>query len=338
MKPEHQTWLATTSEEPLDPDQPICDPHHHLWDHPTERYLLDELHADTGAGHNVVRTVFVECMSGYHQDGPEPLRPVGETDFVRAIAEQSRAGSGASIDGIVSYADLTLGDDVTPVLTAHAEAGNGLFRGIRHAVSWDASPDIHNAHTRPPAGLLNNPAFRRGLAALGRAGFSFDAWMYHPQLGELADLAAAHPEVPIVLDHLGGPLGIGPYADKRDEVAEVWRPPMERLAGMDNVYLKLGGIGMSIYGLGWHRQPQAPSSEQLAEAWGPTISWCIEAFGTDRCMFESNFPVDRRSCSYTVLWNTFQRIAAGASADEKADLFHDTASRFYRLDQNGSPG
>ncbi|MGF1596770.1 MAG: amidohydrolase family protein [Acidimicrobiales bacterium] len=337
MQPEHRAWLATCDESPLDPDIPICDPHHHLWDHPSERYLLEELRADTGAGHHVVRTVFVECLSAYREDGPEELRPVGETEFVRAIAEQGRssADQGATIDGIVSYADLTLGAGVAAVLEAHAEAGGGLFRGIRHATSWDASPEVHNAHTRPPQHLLTDPAFGFGLDTLGRLGFSFDAWLYHPQLDELAELAAAHPDVPIVLDHLGGPLGVGPYAGRRDEVLERWRPAMARLAELPNLHLKLGGIGMALYGLGWHHRPTAPSSQDLADAWGGVVSWCIERFGTDRCMFESNFPVDRRSCSYTVLWNAFQRMVEDASPTEKADLFHDSASRFYRLDPTG---
>lgn len=338
MKPERKAWLETTIEDPLDPDIPICDPHHHLWDHPTERYLLDELWQDTGAGHNVERTVFVECMSGYRSDGPESHRPVGETQFVLDIATASRAGRAfdpkgrAEISGIVSFADLSLGADVAAVLEAHEEAGGGLFRGIRHAVSWDASPDLQNAHTHPPQGLLNDPTFGEGLATLGRMGYSFDAWMYHPQLPELATLAAAHPQVPIVLDHIGGPVGVGPYANRRDEITSQWKIDMGRLAELENVFLKVGGIGMALYGLGWHKQPAAPTSEQLAAAWGPMLSWCIETFGDERCMFESNFPVDRRSCSYTVLWNTFQRVAAEASASEKANLFHDTASRFYRLE------
>lgn len=326
-----QDWLATHSEEPLDPNELICDPHHHLWHHPKTPYLLEDLHADTGAGHNVARTVFVECMSEYHRDGPEPLRPVGETEFVAGIAKASRESGGAEIAGIVSYADLTLGADVAEVLEAHDAAGDGLFRGIRHASSWDASPDVHNAHTNPPRGLLLEPSFGEGLATLARMGFSFDAWMFHPQLDDLADLAERHPDAPIVLDHIGGPLGIGPYAGRRDEVMEQWRPMMERIARCPNVYLKVGGIGMSLYGFGWRRNPTAPSSETLAEAWGPTLRWCIEEFGAERCMFESNFPVDKRSCSYTVLWNTFQRVASGASPSERSDLFHDTAARFYRL-------
>ena len=330
--PAHEAWLATTVEEAIEPDLPICDPHHHLWHHPTDPYLLEHLHADTGAGHNVVETVFVDCMAEYRTEGPEHLRPVGETAWVAKLAAESEAGDGATIAGIVGFADLTLGAAVEEVLAAHVEAGDGRFRGIRHASSWDASPDVRNAHTSPPEGLLGQGDFRAGLATLGRMGLSFDTWMYHPQLGELVDLARAHPDVTMVLDHLGGPLGIGPYAGRRDEVRAAWEAPMADLAAdCPNVVLKLGGIGMAVYGLAWHREPTAPTSDALAEAWGPQIEWCIERFGPDRCMFESNFPVDRRSCSYVVLWNAFKRIAGGCSDSERAPLFRDTARAAYRL-------
>ena len=332
MSSELLAWLATHHEDPVDPTERICDPHHHLWDHPTNRYLVPELHADTGSGHNVETTVFVECMSEYRTDGPDALRPVGETAFVAEAAREAAAAGGARIGGIVAFADMTLGDDVAEVLAAHEAAGDGLFRGIRHATSWDPDPAIHNAHTRPSDGLLRSDAFNRGLNVLAERGHSFDAWMYHPQLDELDEVAARHEDLTIVLDHLGGPLGVGPYAGRREEVMATWRPSMERLAARGNVHVKLGGIGMAIFGLGWHKRPAPPTSEDLAEAWGPTIQWCIEAFGARRCMFESNFPVDRRSCSYTVLWNAFQRIAQHASPTERAELFHDTAARVYRLD------
>jgi len=312
------------TEDVLDPDLPIVDPHHHLWVHPTNTYMLRELRADTGSGHHVVHTVFVECASGYREDGPESMRFVGETDFVVA------ADPDGFIAGIVGRADLTA-PDVADVLAAHIEAGRGRFRGIRHASAHDPSPDIRESHTRPPAGLLGQEDFRRGIAALGAAGLRFDAWLFHPQLPELVDLARAHPDVPIVLDHLGGPLGIGPYAGRRDEVLAHWRSSMEQVAACPNVTLKLGGIGMPIYGMGFHKQDGGASSEQLADAWGDPIRWCIERFGVDRCMFESNFPVDKASCSYLVLWNAFKRIADGASPAERSALFHDTAVRAYGL-------
>jgi predicted TIM-barrel fold metal-dependent hydrolase len=220
---------------------------------------------------------------------------------------------------------------VVDVLAAHVDAGAGRFRGIRHVNAWDASDAIRASHTNPPPGLLARADFRKGFDALGDAGLSFDAWMYHPQLPELADLARAHPDVLVILDHLGGPLGIGPYAEDRAALLRTWRANLAEVASCENVVLKLGGIGMPVFGLDWHKRETPPSSEELAAAWGSDIRWCIEQFGVDRCMFESNFPVDRASCSYAVLWNTFKRIVADASDAEKTALFHDTAARTYRF-------
>ena len=327
------TWLAATIEEPVDSLEEIVDPHHHLWDFPTGTYLLPELHQDTGAGHNVTQTVFVECGAGYRDQGPEHLRPVGEIEFVRGQAELSAEQDGAEIAAIVGFADLTRGEAVEEVLEAQQAAGGGRFRGIRHANAWDASDQIRESHTKPPAGLLGHSNFRAGFAKLGEMGFSFDAWMFHPQVKELVDLAASVPETPIVLDHLGGPLGIGPYAGIRDEVRATLRPALEALAQHEQVVVKVGGIGMSIYGVGLNRLPEAPTSEQVAELWSEDIRHCVDTFGPERCMFESNFPVDRQGCSYTVLFNAFQRVAeeAGWSNVERAELFSGTARRFYRL-------
>jgi predicted TIM-barrel fold metal-dependent hydrolase len=323
--------LAATREEIIDPERRICDPHHHLWDLPGGRYLLEELQADTGAGHRVEQTVFLECGSGYHDTGPEAMRPVGESAFVASQAEASEQGGGARIAGIVSFADLCLGAEVGPVLDAHEKAAGGRFRGIRHASAWDASDAIRKTHTNPTPDLLSRPDFREGFRVLTERGHSFDAWLYHPQIPQLTDLARAFPEANIVLDHLGGPLGIGPYAGRRDEIREAWRPAIREIARCENVTVKLGGIGMSIYGMGWHKRERPPGSEELAEAWRPEIEWCIEHFGPSRCMFESNFPVDKSGCSYTVLWNAFKRLTAGCSEDEKALMFHDSAARVYRL-------
>lgn len=285
--------------------------------------MTAELRADTGTVPEVAKTVFVECASGYRTDGPEAFRPVGETDFVVA------ADPDGFVAGIVGFADLTR-PEVADVLAAHVEAGQGRFRGIRHASAWDPSPDVRETHTKPPPHLLEQDDFRRGFAALGAAGLSFDAWLYHPQLPELTALCRAVPETPVILDHLGGPLGIGPYAGRRNEVLAEWRESMRDVATCPNVALKLGGIGMAIYGMGWHRAGGA-SAEQLVEAWGEPIRWCIETFGADRCMFESNFPVDKVSCTYADLWAAFEQIADGASAADHEALFAGTATRTYRL-------
>ncbi len=335
---DHDKWLALVDEETIEPELPICDPHHHLWDVRRDgdrsRYLLDELLADTGSGHNVVATVFIECGAMYRSNGPEHLRPVGETEFVNGIAAMSASGTYGPTRvaaGIVGMANLLLGAAVEPVLEAHIAAGGGRFRGIRHAASWDADPDIRNAHVAPDKDMLAEESFREGVRLLARHNLSFEGWLYHPQIPELTALARACPETTIILNHFGGPLGIGSYAGKREEIFAQWRDDIAALAECDNVIAKLGGINMKLNGFGWHKREKPPSSEALAVATRPWYEHCIETFSPRRCMFESNFPVDRTSCSYNVLWNCFKRIAEGCSAGEKAALFHDTAARVYRV-------
>jgi len=321
--------------EILEPDLPICDPHHHLWDFPASRYLLPELLADLTSGHKVESTVFVECGSFYRAAGPEPMKYVGETEFVggqAAMAASGRYGPVLACEGIVGRADLSQGAGVAAVLEAHVRAGSGRFKGVRHAGAYDASPDIRRSHTSPPPGLYGLAAFRAGFARLGELGLSFEAWQYHPQLGEVAALADAFPGVAIMLNHVGGPLGVGPYAGKQDAVFQVWKAGIDELAKRPNVWVKLGGLGMTGCGFGFHRLQPRPGSEALAAAWRPYLETCIAAFGVERGMFESNFPVDGASCDYATLWNALKRVAAGASADEKARLFRDNARRFYRLD------
>ena len=329
-----QAWLDKVTEEIVDPDLPICDPHHHLWDHPDNRYLLDELLADTGSGHNVVSTVFVECSSMYRVDGAPEMAPVGETEFVNGVAAMSSSGQYGSTRaclGIVSYADLTLGSAVGEVLDAHV-AVTPRFKGIRHAAGWDASSDVRNSHTNPIENLLLNPAFREGFAELGRRGLSFDAWLYHPQIGQLTDLARLYPETTIVFDHFGGPLGVGPYAGQRAEIFQQWSKDIDELARFENVVAKLGGLVMPINGFGFHKNDSPATSDEIVAATGDYYRHAIDCFGPSRCMFESNFPVDKQSCSYAVLWNAFKKLTADCSWDEKAAMFHDTAARAYRLD------
>ena len=330
---EQHDWLAQVVETIIEPERPICDPHHHLWDHPQSRYLLDELLTDTGSGHNVVSTVFVECSSMYRADGPEALRPVGETEFVNGVAAMSASGGYGAMracSGIVSYADLTLGAAVGEVLDAHMNA-SPRFRGIRHAAGWDASDEVRNSHTNPPEHLLLDAKFREGFAELGKRSLSFDGWLYHAQIPELTDLARAFPDTTIVFDHFGGPLGIGPYEGQREEIFAVWSDAITELATCPNVYPKLGGLVMPINGFGFHKRSVPANSDEIVASTDRYYRHTIDAFGVERCMFESNFPVDKQSCSYHVLWNAFKKLVIHASDTEKSWLFHDAAVAAYRL-------
>ncbi|MFC1984175.1 amidohydrolase family protein [Chloroflexota bacterium] len=336
MTTEHEAWLTLTIEEPIDPELPICDPHHHFWDRPDNHYLLDELLQDTGGGHKISHTVFIECRSMYKEEGSQEMRPVGETEFVQGIAAQNASGQYGITNvaaGIVGFADLTLGTAVIPVLEAHIAAGRNRFRGIRHIVTWDASKDVGSSRNSP-RGLLLDTKFREGFACLQKYNLSFDAWLYHTQLMELVDLARACPDVPIILNHVGGPLGIGPYAQRREDIFKEWKLSIATLATCPNVVVKLGGLGMPLCGFHWHEQAIPPNSTELAAAMAPYYRWCIEQFGVNRCMFESNFPVDKQSYSYNVMWNAFKRISKDLSQEERNALFHDTAMRVYRLDTN----
>jgi predicted TIM-barrel fold metal-dependent hydrolase len=333
--PVREEWLATRHEAPLDPAQPIIDPHHHLWEQPGWRYLLDELLADLRSGHDVRATVYVQSSrSMLRADGPEAMRAVGETEFANGVAAMCASGAYGTVRacaGIVGAADLTLGDAVRPVLEAHMRAGGDRFRGIRHIATWDPDPAMLNPAYRPAEDMLDNPGFRAGFAHLGALGLSFDAWLYFHQIPRLVSLARDFPGTPIVLNHCGGILGIGRYAGKREEVFQAWSTNMRELAACPNVMVKLGGLGMRLPGFGFETRAVAPSSAELAEAWRPWMERCIELFGARRCMFESNFPVDKGSYAYAVGWNAMKHIAAGAGVEERADLFWRSAARFYRL-------
>ena len=326
------TGWRCAREEAVDADRPIVDPHHHLWDRGDSAYLAPQLLADLTASHNVVKTVFVECKSSYDKQSAERLQPVGETVFVAAEADATGAAGGATIAGIVGHADLMLGEAVEDVLAAHDAAGGGRFRGIRHATAWDASDEIHNSHSRPFEHMMGTDEFRAGARKLAAMGFSFDAWLFHPQLPELAALAAAVPELTIVLDHLGAPLSIGPYRHDRDQARANWKASMRLVAANPNVVLKVGGIGMDMYfATGWSTAEAPPSSEQVAHYWSDDIRFCIDLFGPNRCMFESNFPVDRQTLPYPVLWNALQIIAAPYTNTEQNALFSTTATHTYNL-------
>lgn len=337
-KPTHLSvrpdWLALHREAVLEPALPIVDAHHHLWDHPGNRYFFPDLLEDVAAGHDIRATVAVECGAMYRQDAAPALRPVGETEFLNGAAAMSASGAYGecrACAGIVGHADLRLGADVKPILEAHVRAGGGRFCGVRFTSAWHPDPAARGSLANPPPGLLGDPDFRSGFAQLAPLGLSFDAWMYHTQLAELADLARAFPETAIVLDHVGGTIGIGPYAGKREAVLAEWRASLRELARCPNVFVKLGGLGMRLFGFDFGSRERPPSSEELAACWRPYIEGCIEAFGAERCMFQSNFPVDKGSCSYGVLWNALKRLAARASEAEKHALFSGTAAKVYRL-------
>jgi len=316
-------------EDILDPALPIVDPHHHLWDDARGRYLLDELLADVNSGHNVRATVFVECAAMYRADGTESMRPVGEVEFVNGAAAMSASGVyGAQrlCAAIVGHADLRLGDTLDAVLAAMERAGGGRFRGIRQMATHDSEV---RQHASPD--MLRDPRFAEGLARLQRRGLHFEAWLYHPQLPDLIALMEAQPEARVVINHIGGRIGIGRYAGRQDEVWQTWSRSIAALARYPNCTIKLGGLGMPLCGFGFETRGAPVSSGELAEAWRPYFEHCIAAFGVQRSMFESNFPVDRVSCSYAAAWNAFKRIAAGSSVDEKAALFSRTAARIYAL-------
>ena len=335
----NDAWLALTNEPVLEPERPICDPHHHLWDFRKDgvapRYLLDDFLADVGAGHNITSTVFIECGTMFKAHGPHELKPVGETEFANGIAAMSASGLYGATRigaGLVCTAYLTLGDAAADVLDAQIAAGGGRVRGVRQAASWHDDPNVPNHRTEPGPGLYANKAFRAGFKHLAPRGLSFEAWCYHTQLAELTELAQAFPDTAIVLDHFGGPIGVGSFAGRADEVFAAWREGIGPLSRCPNVYAKLGGLAMEVNGFGWHEQPKPPDSETLMQATRRYYEHTLELFGPDRCMFESNFPVDKVSCSYNVLWNSFKRFAGGFSESEKASLFHDTATRLYRLE------
>ncbi len=331
-----EAWLGLTREEIIEPDLPIIDPHHHLWDFAEYPYGLDGILADTGSGHNIIQTVFLECTACFRADGPEEEKPIGEVEYVNGIAAMSASGKYGPTrvaSGIVGLAELRRGAAVEAVLEKQIAVGGGRFKGIRYVASWDdKEPAIHNGHTNPAQHLYRDDAkFQEGFAVLGKLGLTFDAWLYHTGLPDLIALARKFPDQPIVLDHCGGPLGLGWWADKRDEVFAAWSRDIRELAKCENVMIKLGGLGMRINGFHFDKQDRPPTSAQLAEAWKPFVESCISAFGTRRAMFESNFPVDKFSGSYAIYWNAFKRLASGASEAEKADLFRETARRFYSL-------
>ena len=337
----------------LEPDLPIIDPHHHLWDlrpmlpmfpephHtfisaiiPNAYYTFDQLHAHMTSGHNIIGTVYMECGAFYNGAYGDALKTVGEVEFVNGVAAQSASGlygPARYCAGIVGHADLMRGAGAGAVLDA-LQAASPRFRGIRHAAAWDADATVLGAPFHHPEGLYRDATFRQGFAELGKRGLTFDAWLLEPQLPDVIDLACAFPDQPICLDHVGTPVGVANYKGTLHERFDTWRHNIKELAKCENVVVKLGGLAMAFCALPEDGPCAGHGSEHLAALWRPYIETCIEAFGPQRTMFESNYPVDYWGADYAVLWNAFKRLARSASADEKAALFAGTAARFYGIE------
>ncbi|WP_241018948.1 amidohydrolase family protein [Paraburkholderia sp. Tr-20389] len=327
-------WTDLLREEALEPELPIIDPHHHVWDDERGRYMSTELMHDLSSGHRIEATVFVQFKSGYRKNGPASMQPVGEVEFARSFADACaiRMPDGPRLcEGIIAHADLTLGDEVQPVLDAMAVAGGKRLKGIRHGATWDSGSAGYGRTFAKPH-LLSDAAFRRGFARLAPMGLTFDAWLFYPQLPDLVSLLHDYPDSPVVIDHAGGVLGVDPHTD-RAAVFDIWRENLKQVAGCPNVSVKIGGLGMLYTGWDFHLRDTPPSSEDLATRWRPYVETCIDLFGPERCMFESNFPVDKQTCGYGVLWNAFKRITGRFSATEKLALYSGTAARVYGLEQ-----
>jgi L-fuconolactonase len=335
-------WLSLSEEPTLEPKLPICDPHHHFWDFrkarmPYERYLLHELVADIDSGHNIQSTVFIEAGSMYRSDGPSELRSVGEIEFVQGLAAASASGmygEARAAASIVGRANLSLGNDVRPVLEQLSLASPNRFRGIRHSVTWDPHPEIEKilARGRAKENQLGDKKFRAGASVLADMGLSLEAWLFFPQLKELADFAKSVPDLNIILNHVGGLLRVGPYANRDSEVISEWKSGIKAVSECPNINIKLGGLGMPQTGFGWESRETPVNSVELAADMEPFLDYCIEQFGPDRSMFESNFPVDKVSYSYNVLYNAFKIISRKYTFSERAKLFHDTAVRIYKIE------
>lgn len=328
--PVRESWLSLYQETPLMPQQVIFDAHHHLWDRPEGRYLVGDLLTDVQEGHDVRASLYVQCRTGYLTDGPASLQSVGE---VQTIRRWGQATPRYPI-GMVAFADLQLGHRVEPVLEALIDAGAGLVRGIRNSTAYHPNPVFQSNPVPAPAGLLSTDQFKTGARQVANAGLTLDVWAYHTQLDEVYRLAHAVPGLKVVIDHCGGPLGLGPFALDLGKTFHEWQAAMKRLAALPNTFVKLGGFGLAVMGHRYADADKPPSSMTLSENWKPYIQTCIDLFGTDRAMFESNFPVDKGQFSYGVMWNAFKRIAWDFSQQEQDNLFWRTAARVYQVDDS----
>jgi predicted TIM-barrel fold metal-dependent hydrolase len=297
---------------------------------------LDDFGQDLFSGHNILATVFVQCGYGYRTVGPEVLKPVGEVETMDRYAREFATLYGSRCRpcvAIVGFADLSLGDAVQETLEAQIQAAPSRFRGIRQIVNWDPSPEVRYPGYLIPEALLLDPKFQEGFACLAKFNLSFDAWLFHPQLPELIALAKRFPETTIIVDHFGGPTGVGPYSGRRQEITTQWKKDVAALANHPNVLMKLGGINMEHAGFHWHERERPPTSDEIVSATGDYFLHAIDCFGPNRCLFESNFPVDKVSCSYRILWNAFKKLSMRYTPSERSALFYETARRAYRIDR-----
>lgn len=322
-----EAWLALTDESVLDPAQPILDAHHHLWDREESRYRTEDFIADVSRGHDVRASIYVQCRTGYRRSGPESLYPLGE---VETILEWSAQAPNHPV-GIVAFADLMQGGAVRDTLDGLLELAPNHVCGIRNTTAYHPDPAVRSNPRPAPDGLLRSKEFHRGAAEVARAGLALDVWAYQTQLHEVEALARLLPELTVVINHCGGPLGVGPFRERTPADFAAWRAGLEKLAALPNTRLKIGGFGLAVFGNDYHHQPAPPDSERLARDWAPWFGVCLEAFGPTRCMFESNFPVDKGMFSYVALWNAFKRLTQALSQNDRDQLFWKTAANTYRV-------
>ena len=331
-------WLELTKEETIEPEIPICDPHHHFWDYrnerlPYQRYLLHELMNDINT-HNVQSTVFIEARAMYNDNAPKDFKPVGEVEFVQGLSAASASGvygKSRAASSIIGHANLNLGSKVEPVLEALISASPNRFKGIRHIVAWDKNKEVATTPVYKLEEQMSTNNFIEGAKVLNKMGLTFDSWMYFHQLPQLLNLAKQIPTLPIIVDHIGGLLQVGPYSQRKEEVIETWKKNISDLSECPNVSIKLGGLGMPITGHDWHLREKPVGSKELSGQMKPYLDYCIEKFGPNRGMFESNFPVDKVSFSYRVLYNAFKRYSKNFSKSERSAMFHETAVKIYDI-------
>ena len=329
--------LEGRDEPILEPDLPILDSHIHLFDLPGNRYMLEDYLADAGAGHNIVGAVYCETQAFSRPDGPEHLRPLGEVEFANGVAAMCASGTYGDCKvahGLIGHANLTLGSVVGELLDRCIAAAPDRFRAIRHVA---VEPPDDRAYKyimtfRPPRGVLDTPGFPLGLAELEKRELVFDAAIWHPSLPRLTELVDDFPNLTFVLNHMSTAVGVDMSTDEKAELFKTWRVQLGELAKRQNVVCKTGGLGMPFWGFGFETRDDVVGSEELATAWRPFLDTAFEAFGTDRCMMESNFPPDGRSSGFVPTWNAYKIVTKDFSDDEKAALYKDNAARIYDLD------